>query len=40
MVMLLCPTNVQQLLAIDPRRRISCQDALEHPYLADMANAL
>jgi serine/threonine protein kinase len=33
-------TVLQQLLAIDPRRRISCQDALEHPYLADMVNTV
>lgn len=27
----------QSLLAIDPRKRISAKEALEHPYLADLA---
>lgn len=31
---------LEQLLAIDPRRRISCAEALEHPFLADMASAM
>ena len=42
-----CPTLsdagvdlLEQLLAIDPRRRISCSEALDHPYLADMQNAM
>ena len=31
-------SNTQQnLLAIDPRKRISAKEALEHPYLADLA---
>ena len=28
---------LQNLLAIDPRKRISAKEALEHPYLADLA---
>lgn len=31
---------LEQLMQIDPRRRISAQDALDHPFLADMANAM
>lgn len=35
----LCSSGIdllEQLLAIDPRRRISAKDALTHPYMADM----
>lgn len=28
---------VEQMLAIDPRRRISCKEALQHPYFSDIA---
>lgn len=31
---------LEQLLAIDPRRRISAKDALRHPYLAEFAEDL
>lgn len=27
---------IEQMLAIDPRRRISCKEALTHPYFSDM----
>jgi len=29
---------LEQLLAIDPRRRITARDAMSHPYFADIAN--
>jgi cyclin-dependent kinase 1 len=36
----LCENGVdllEQMMAIDPRRRISCKEALQHPYFADIA---
>lgn len=29
---------LEQMLAIDPRRRITARDAMSHPYFADFAN--
>lgn len=31
---------LMQMIDLDPRKRISAQDALDHPFLADMANAM
>jgi serine/threonine protein kinase len=31
---------LEQLLAIDPRRRINAKDALRHPYLAEFAGEI